>query len=390
MIIENTPYTPESVGYDSEQLTVLHQFFQEQMDKGILRAANYALARDGKLFAAASLGKQSYNESDERPMNIEVIYPICSITKLFTAVAIFKLVEMGKVRMSQPVSEWISEFAKPPFSGINIAHLLSHTSGFAVDPHAYTYEGDNHYDLIEKAFESGDINWIRVALGVDLCFETGKEWGYSTFGYSILAEIIRRASGMTEKEFMTKYFFEPCQMTDTSYEVNPEKLDRMIVNHKRMEQHIEDMKNKKEPDSMEQLWQSIPYGGSGIFSTTYDLLKFGNMLMNYGTYQGKRVLGRKTVEKLASVYTTEEVLDKCWGNPIGYYRRYGLGPDKRCNEDCLYSPETYFHEGAGRCALIIDPTEKMVAVYLIPYIDGDLWDPIPIWNAHSVIWAGLF
>lgn len=389
MIIEKTLYTPESVGYDSEQLHVLHNFFNLHINRGVLRAANYALARDGKTFAAASIGKQSYNENDSRPLQIDAIYPICSETKLITATAIFKLMEMGRIRMSQSLGEFIPEFSSKPFNDITIARLLSHTSGFYVDPHAITYERPNHYELITQAFANGDTDWIKASMGVGMCFTPGTEWGYASFGYTLLAEVIRRISGMTESEFVTKYIFEPCEMTDTSYGPDISKIDRIIINHESMEKCINNTKQGIEPDEMEKKYDLLPKGASGVFSTTLDLLKFGNMLLNKGIYNGKRVLGRRTIDKMTQVYTTEDVFDKCWGNSDGYYRRYGLGPDMRCNEDCLYSPETFFHEGAGRCALIIDPTERLVAVYLIPYVDGSLWDPDPIWNAHSVIWGGL-
>ena len=389
MITDNI-VSPESIGYDSQQLTVLDDFFRHQMDRGVLRCVNYAIARDGKTFAVNSIGKLSYNESDARPLTSDSIYPICSETKLITVCAIFKLVEMGLIRLSQPIHEFIPEFnkssAKAPFSSITIAHLLTHTSGFGVDPGAITYKRPHHYELIQKAFDSGDTNWIKASMGAGFTFMPGEQWGYASFGYTLLAEIVKRVSGMKESEFVQKYIFDPCGMTDTSYGPVKDKADRIIVNNPKMEKLIEALKSGDEGDSP---WQMLPMGGTGVFSTTEDLLRFGNMLMNKGTYNGKRVLGRKSVEKMSTVYTAPNVLDKCWGDSKGTYRRYGLGPDMRCNDDCLYSPETFFHEGAGRCSLIIDPTERMVAVYLIPYVDNDRWDPEPIWNAHSVIWAGL-
>lgn len=389
MQIETMPYTPESVGYDRTQLGVFHEFLQSQMDKGVLRAANYALSRDEKPFAGASFGKLSYDPNDTRPLQLDSIFPICSTTKLFTAAAIFKLVEQGKVRMSQPVQEFIPEFAEKPFDGITIVQLLTHTSGFAIDPNAIPYEpGTDPFERMQAAFDKGDRNWIRAAMGCGLHFTPGSEWGYSTVGYMVLAQIIRIASGQSEADFVKQSFFDPCGMKDTSYGLPKDKLDRVLVNKEWQGQEIEHVRNGEGMGDC--LWALLPCGGSGIYSTTPDLMRFGNMLLSKGMVHGKRVLGRKTVEKMCGVYTEKTILDKCWGNDDGLYRRYGIGPDMRCNEDCLYSPETFFHEGAGRCVLIIDPTERLVAVYLIPYTDPNFWDPVPIWNAHSVIWAGLF
>ncbi len=79
--------------------------------------------------------------------------------------------------------------------------------------------------------------------------------------------------------------------------------------------------------------------------------------------------------------------DYCW-NAGGAYHQCGLGPDMRCNDASIYTPGTFFHEGAGGCCLMIDPTEKLVAAWFIPYVN-DFWCIESQFNAAAVIWSGI-
>ena len=91
---------------------------------------------------------------------------------------------------------------------------------------------------------------------------------------------------------------------------------------------------------------------------------------------------------MTRTYTKEHVKDYCWGQN-GVYRRYGLGPDKRFNDDFIYSEDTYGHEGSGRCNLVIDQKEQFVVAYFIPYVKIDLWDAVPLWNTLEIMWSGI-
>lgn len=389
MIKVKTHYTPEEVGYNGYRLEVLDDFLQNQINENVIHSANYCLSRDGKVFADNAIGKFSFDPDDERELQPNTIHRIASITKLITAAAIFKLFEDGKLNISQPVSTYIKEFSKAPLNRINLTHLLTHTSGFAVDGGALPHiEIISPYSAIEETFAKGDEDWLKAATSnVELYFETGTQWGYSSFGYTILGEIIHRISGITAEEYITENILKPCGMKDSFFKPSIEQIDRIKINSEHDKKYLERLKNSKN-NEINNIWDSVPSTGGGLYSTAYDLVKFGTMLLKNGTYNGKHILGRKTVEKMTAIYTKENILDYCW-EQNGVYRRYGLGPDMRHNDDCLYSLGTFFHEGAGKCSLIIDPVEKMVVSYFVPYVDESVWNHVPIWNTQIVIWSGL-
>ncbi len=121
------------MGYDPARIEAVNNHFRDLIEKKKIISANYCMARDGKVFVDAAIGRLSYREDDTREVQPDTIQGIASITKLFTAVAIWQLVEDGKIRVDQKVGEFIEEFATPPFNEISIAHLLSHTSGLQAD-----------------------------------------------------------------------------------------------------------------------------------------------------------------------------------------------------------------------------------------------------------------
>lgn len=384
VISYETPYLPADVDYNEDRLRVLDKHFQKMMDKGELLSANYCLSRGGKIFANTALGKLSYREDDKRPLKPDTIQRIASITKLFCAVAIFKLAEDGMLRINQTVGEFIDEFKEPPFDKITIAHLLSHTSGLMADDGCF----ENKYFkspwyFIEQT--KGD-NWIEAGLSSGMRREPGEEWAYCSFGFVILGELITRVSGVFAHDYIMDNIVKACGMEDTFFMPSKEQANRVNITNKYVEDRITAyLKGEKEEET---IWNKVPSTGGGMWSTALDLNKFGIMLLNKGSYEGRRILGRKTIEKLETMYLKGEQKDYCW-NAGGTPRLYGLGPDFRHNESTFYSYGSYFHEGAGACCLIIDPYEELVASWFVPFTNEDQWYAHALFNASAIIWSGL-
>lgn len=386
MISYKTDFTPSQVDYDESRIAVLNSFFEDMMAKKKIISANYCMARDGKIFVNNALGKLSYREDDPREIKPDTIQWIASITKLFTAVAIWQLIEDGKIRANQPVGEIIPEMSVKPFNEITIAHLLSHTSGLHPDPGCF----ENKYYISPWDFmwklKSG--NWIEDALHIGMWKKPGEEWGYCSFGYVLLGEVITRVSGQFANDYITEHIIKPCGLKDTGFKIDKEIALRFNVRNEEEEKELQKIiDGTSEEDEEEQFWRKIPGTGGALHSTAYDLCRFGIMLQQNGIIDGNRVLGRKAIEKMTALYTTPEIRDYCW-NAGGLVRKYAMGPDLRCNEASLYSEGTFFHEGAGACSLIIDPKEKLVAAWFVPWVN-DVWCPEPLYHAAAVMWSGL-
>lgn len=201
-----------------------------------------------------------------------------------------------------------------------------------------------------------------------------------------MGAIIEKLTGVFAHTYIEENIFKPLKMVDSSFDVTQNNAARIIRRNEHQEQRFNAIQNGQEPKyNHSPLWVKIPNTG-GVYSTPYDLIRFGNMLLNMGSYDGVRILGRKTVEKMTT-HTLFNIPDRCWGAKVDN-RQYGLGVDMRNGPIWLYSENTYLHEGAGACALIMDPIEKLCAAWFVPFAKEG-WFGESLYNVTNIIWSGL-
>ena len=102
------------------------------MERGEIEGAAYCISKNGKVIAEKGMGLAHYYDHNDS-MRPDTIHGIASITKTFTAAALMKLVEDGYTRLDVKVGDILPQFAREPFDGINLFHLLTHTSGLQPD-----------------------------------------------------------------------------------------------------------------------------------------------------------------------------------------------------------------------------------------------------------------
>jgi len=386
--------SPADAGYEAAQITALEKHFARLMDEGILQAGEYALARHGKTFARGALGRLKYDDAEE-PLVPDTPFGVASITKIVVTVAIMKLVEAGTLSVYSKLKDICPEFDRPGYDEMTIYHLLTHTSGLVPDPGGFPDIGEqNYYALIAKYIDAHDaatdgaFNWLDAAFQIPPRREPDVEWIYSSFGFAILGEVISRITQTDCHRFILEEIAKPLGMNDTMFELTPELARRHIVKNIEMQAWLADIKNGRDGRSeTDKLWDQIPQTGGGLTSTLGDLLKFGNMCLNMGRLGDTRIVGRKTFEHFTS-RTLYNVPQYMWGAKIKD-RAYGLGFDMKRME-YTYSPGSFFHEGAGGCALLMDPTEGMVAAYHVPFGEkAGGWSAEAVYNTQNIIWGGI-
>lgn len=390
----STDCSPAEVGYDTSRTGVLHNHFQNLIDQNKIQAASYCVSRYGKTFMHGAMGPLSFREDRTEPLLPATVHNIASITKAVTSVAMAKLVEDGILRFDLPVSAFLEQFNVEPFNKIDIYSLLTHTSGLFPDcagsliPYHKSY-----WQLIGEYFEkynpeSGDPDWITAALNCGVNKKVGEEWQYCSFGFCLLGEIIKKVTGITAEQYIEEQILKPLGMKDTVWELTPELAGRAIIRNERHEKRLNDLINGNQPEVSpeEKLWDTVSSTGGGLASTPADLIRFANMLLGMGTLGDTRIVGRKAVEKITT-RTLYGVPDYCWGAD-NKDRSYGIGLDMRRGPAFLYSPTSYFHEGAGACCMAIDPTEQLAAVWFVPFT-GDNWYAEGLYNVTNIIWSGL-
>jgi CubicO group peptidase (beta-lactamase class C family) len=389
-----TDCKPGEVGCNEQRLDVLKNHLQRVIDDGEIQCATYCISRYGKIFAHGAIGKKSFRKDDDTPVQPDSVRWIASMTKTFTAVSIMKLVEDGVTRLDVPVGEILPQFNTPPFNGITLFQLLTHTSGLYSDPGCFENKYQiSYWDLIDGAYklhkkEDGEFDWIKAALstiGNGFRVKPDTEWSYCSFGYVILGAVIEKLTGLHAHKYIEENICKPLGMKDTTFTCTPEMAKRYIVTDEYLEKEINDVINGTYEPSWTADKLNIPKTGGGLDSTVYDMIRFANMTLGGGTLDGVRILGRKAMEKMTTIAV--HYPNYCWGGSEKE-RFYGVGFDMRNGPAFTYSQNTYNHEGAGACAMYIDPKEELAAVWIVPFAKEGWWSRA-LFNVINIIWSGL-
>jgi len=390
-----TDCLPSDVGYNEQRLDVLKNHLQRLIDDGEIQCATYCISRKGKVFAHGGIGKKSFRKDDNTPVQPDSVRYIASITKVFTAVAIMKLVEDGVTRLDVPVGEILPQFNTPPYNGVTMFQLLTHSSGLHADWGNFENKYQTSYwKMIEDAYKlcdpdkKNEFDWLTAALstiGNGFRIKPDTEWAYCSFGFVILGAIIEKLTGMSSHQFIEDNICKPLGMKDTSFDVTIDMAKRYIITDEETEKYVNDTINGTyEPQWIGEILK-IPSTGGGLNGTSYDLIRFGNMMLFNGTLNGTRILGRKAVERMTTIVST---LPNYTWKVNEKERYYGIGFDMRNGPAFTSSQGTYMHEGSGACSLYIDPKEELVAAWLVPFAKEG-WFSRALWNVHNIIWSGL-
>jgi CubicO group peptidase (beta-lactamase class C family) len=390
-----TDCKPADIGYDENRLSVLNNHFQKLIDDGEIQCATYCVSRKGRIFAHGAVGKKSFRKDDNTPVQPDSIRYIASVTKVFTAVAIMKLVEDGITRLDTPVGEILPQFNTPPYNTVTPFRLLTHTSGMHADESCFENKYQSAYwKLIDDAYKLCDpekkkeFDWLTASLstiGSGFRVKPDTEWAYCSFGFVILGSVIEKLTGMHAHKYVEDNICKPLGLKDTTFKTTPEMAKRYIVTDEELEKNVNDTINGTHKPSWIGEKLNIPLTSGGLDSTSGDLNRFGNMILFGGTFEGARVLGRKAVERMTTV--SSALPNYTWG-ANEKERYYGIGFDMRNGPAFTFSQGTVMHEGAGACSLYIDKKEELVAAWIVPFTKEG-WHSRALYNVQNIIWSGL-
>jgi CubicO group peptidase (beta-lactamase class C family) len=363
---------PESIGLSSARLQKLSDAFKREVDKGTLPGATVMVARKGQIGWFDTIGRQS--PADGRPMAHDTIFRIFSMTKPIVSVGIMMLVEDGQLLLAEPVAKFIPEFAKQKVGVENhgklelvgvqrpmtVQDLLRHTSGITYD---HTGNGMVQQLYRESRLRSRKITNAEHAAMVaelPLVCQPGAEWNYSR-STDILGRIIEVVSGKTLGAYLTERILAPLQMTETAFFTVEENATRLAEAFPSDPWSGENVKlfNMLEKPAMES-------GGGGLVSTTMDYARFCQMLLNKGSLDGERIIGRKTLELMASDHLSPHV--KIKGDLVPAGHGFGLGFAVRRQVGIapfLGSAGQFFWSGMAGTFFWIDPQEDLFAVFMM-------------------------
>ena len=192
------------------------------------------------------------------------LFRLASISKPFTAIAIMQLVEKGLLDLDGIVQSYLPDYPISDKGNITIRQLLNHTSGIAHYSSMLSAVSFKRYDNLSHALDKFKDK--------ELLFMPGKDYHYTTYGYTVLGAIIENVTELSFQEYMDKYIWKPTNMNNTSLE------DQNIVYENKAKLYI-NVNNQfiKSPNTD----LSVKYPGGGIQSTAEDMLKFGKAIIDH-------------------------------------------------------------------------------------------------------------
>jgi len=362
---------PESIGLSAAALQRMSDALRREIDKGTVPGATIMVARRGQIGWFDALGKQS--PSQAASMAQDTIFRVFSMTKPVVSVGIMMLLEEGHFLLDDPIAKFIPEFASqkvgvendgrldlvPLKRPITIQDLLRHTSGIT-----YEHTGNS---LVQQLYQQSRLRSRKLSnaehatlvAGLPLICQPGAEWNYSR-STDILGRLIEIVSGKTLGAFLHQRILAPLQMTETGFHTGAENATRLA------EPFATDPWTGAKVQFFNMLEKPVmESGGGGLVSTTMDYARFCQMLLNGGTLDGSRIIGRKTLELMASDHLDASV--KINGTLTQPGHSFGLGFGVRTQQGIapfMGSIGQFFWSGMGGTFFWIDPKEELFAVFM--------------------------
>ena len=242
----------------------IDQAFTNAFEKGHVPGAVLGIIQDGKLVYVKTAGVRDV--ATNAPVEADTRFRIASMTKGFTAMAILKLRDAGKLQLDDPVTKYIPELAtlKYPTKDspvITIRLLLSHSEGFPED----NPWGDRQLARTNETMSA----WMRA--GIPFSNAPGVAYEYSNYGFAILGQIIERVSGMPYKTYVTENILKPLGMTSTTYDLQLIPQGKAAYGYR-----WEDNQWKVEPMLSDGAFGAM----GGLWTTVGDLSKYVSFLMS--------------------------------------------------------------------------------------------------------------
>jgi CubicO group peptidase (beta-lactamase class C family) len=335
---------------DAERLKLIPARMKAAVERGTMAGAVVLAARRGEVMSFEAVGFRDLES--KKPMRPDTIFDTRSVTKVVTAVGVMLLLEEGRLALGDPVEKYLPEF-KPrgQFGPIRIRHLLTHTSGLPL----YRLPESEEIAIKRHRTLADYVNFLSQQ---EPEFEPGTQHRYTSGGFAVLGRVIEVVTGKTYEQFIRERVFEPLGMKDSFFFVPPEKRDRVAAIYRLRDGRLARW------EEIEAFNRGAVYPGPefGMFSTATDLLAFCRMMLDGGTYKGRRILSRMSVEAMTQNQTLY-VKSAVTRRPVHQGLGWGLNGDPLFDFP-LTSPGSFGHNGAFGAIIWVDPQKQLIRIFL--------------------------
>jgi len=370
----------ERVGLSYERLGRIDGWMRRWVDSGRLPGLSVLVSRRGQIAYEACYGHADLARGLE--MTPDTIVRIYSMTKPLTSVAAMMLYEEGRFQLDDPIGAVLPAFRQsrvwagegrepvPAERPITYRDLMTHTSGLTYGfMHATAVDAlyrEHGVDFQTSEADLGEV--VERAAGLPLLAQPGAAWNYS-IATDVLGHLVAVHSGMPFERFLQERVLDPLGMTDTAFHVAPANLPRFAANYARGEDGRATLLDDPQ-SSIFAKPRAIASGGGGLTGTARDYMRFCHMMLNKGELEGRRLLGRKTVELMTSNHLKGDMaamgqarFSESNYTGIGFGLGFSITLDP-AQAQIVGSPGEYAWGGAASTGFWIDPLEDFAVVLL--------------------------
>jgi CubicO group peptidase (beta-lactamase class C family) len=371
---------PASSSLSPEKLERVGAYIRQEIAAGTMPGAVILIEQHGHPVYFESFGVRDLDS--RRPMTADTIFRIYSMSKPITSVAAMMLVEDGKLALDDPVAKYIPAFAnvkvgveKADESGkpalalepldrpITVEDLLRHTSGLT-----YGFYGNSavrriyaNSDMFDGDFDNA--TFAERLARLPLAEQPGTRWDY---GHStdVLGRVIEVVSGQSLFQFEKQRLLDPLGMTDTAFYVADAAKRPRIAEPMPDDRFVTPVAGIRDP-MVPRRWES---GGAGMVGTIGDYARFAQMLLNGGTFEGRRYLKAETIALMTSDHIGPETkIARDYFYFPGASAGFGLGFAVRTSPypGTSWPLGEYRWDGIEGTFFFIDPKDDMFVIFMV-------------------------
>jgi beta-N-acetylhexosaminidase len=372
---------PADVGISSNELSEIDSIAQNAIHAGATPGCVVLLAKDGKIVYHKAFGHFTYDKTE--PVTVESVYDMASVTKVCaTTMAIMKLYEEGKIDLTKRLGDYLPMVKGTNKERLNIENILLHQAGLTAFIPFYKETIDTAGLPLPTLYAAVKNDSFSIGVAENLFLK--KEWNdsmysrilqsplgstgkyvYSDNDFIFLGKMAEQLTGMPLDKYVRKEFYQPMALTTAGFKPKEYMPVNKIV------------PTEKEPVFRRQLLRGDVHdpgaamfagvaGHAGLFSNAYDMACIMQLLLNGGTFNGKRYLQQETIELFTGYHSNAS--------------RRGLGFDKPEKDNykrpepypCLSaSPATFGHTGFTGTCVWADPKYNLVYIFLSNRVSPD-------------------
>jgi CubicO group peptidase (beta-lactamase class C family) len=364
---------PQSQGFSAERLDRIRTTMEADIARGQLPGAVIAIARRGQLVYHEAFG--SLDGERTRPMPRDAIFPIASMTKPLTGVAIMTLLEEGRLSIGDPVARFFPSLGDrrvavdgnpantvPAARPITLIDLARHTSGITYGGRGTTalhrlYPASSGASSTEFTPQS----FIERLAGLPLLHQPGTVWDYS-LSIDVLGLVVEQLTEQRLGEAMAARIFSPLRMPDTGFLVPEAHRARYAT-----PLPLDPATQRPQSVRMGLTAPRLECGGGCAVSTAGDYIRFAQMLLNGGVLDGQRVLSRASVAEMTRDHMHAGIVNNLTGtegNMVNWGHGLTVAVRREGGSALLGNPGMFSWNGAYGTAMWVDPQAELAVVFM--------------------------